>query len=65
MNELKKFVGKEVKIYPGDTRKKRGILLEINEYGFVFEITFSQCASYIVGKRRFISFNSNLKFEEV
>jgi hypothetical protein len=65
MNELKKLVGQEVKIYPGDTRKKRGTLLEINEYGMVFEITYSECKSYVVGKRRFISHSNKLTIEEI
>lgn len=54
--EFESFIGKEVKIYPGDTYKKRGILTEINEYGFLFKITYADDnAYYKVGESVFIS----------
>lgn len=33
------FLGKEVNIFPGDTNRKFGIVLDINPAGVVFEIT--------------------------
>jgi hypothetical protein len=41
MKYLKELVGKKVQIYPGDSNKKEGILLEINEMGYVFKITLN------------------------
>ncbi len=43
---IKEFVGKEVQIYPNDTYKKYGILLEVSEHGFLFKITESKADNY-------------------
>lgn len=53
---FEKFVGREVKIYPGDTHKKRGILEKVDEYGFTFKITYAEDRSdYRVGETVFIN----------
>jgi succinate dehydrogenase flavin-adding protein (antitoxin of CptAB toxin-antitoxin module) len=65
---MKEFIGKEVKIYPGDTYDKYGKILEITDQGVLFLITRSEEKSnrgYTVGKKRFISFSARLSFEEV
>ena len=66
-NSLQSLVGKEVHIYPGDSQKKRGILLEISEQGFLFKITFysGKDADYEVGKLHFISKNNLLSLKEI
>jgi hypothetical protein len=66
-NTLQSFVGKEVQIYPGDSYKKRGILLEISEQGFLFKITFysGDDKQYEVGKLHFISKNNLLSLKEI
>jgi hypothetical protein len=65
MSLLKSFVGKEVNICPADTRKKRGIILEISNAGIFFNITYAEFSSgYQVGDIHFVSFGSNLSFTE-
>ena len=56
----KEFVGKEVKIYPSDTKLKCGKVIDADENGVVFEITSSRSEAYVVGKRYFIAYSANL-----
>jgi|TARA_R110000822_G_scaffold67162_1_gene163754 hypothetical protein len=67
MKYLKELVGKKVQIYPGDSNKKEGILLEINEMGYVFKITFYSGTDnqYQVGKIHFIGKNNNMSLREI
>ena len=37
-----KFVGKEVILFPNDTFKKRAIIVDVNEIGWTFKITWAQ-----------------------
>jgi hypothetical protein len=63
MKELSKvsdFIGKEVIIYPGDTNKKMGIVLDITDAGVMFKIT--KGLEYGVGDIVFISFSARLSF---
>jgi len=46
MTNIQDLVGKEVKIYPKDSYKKRGILLSVDSNGYTFEITFSEDIIY-------------------
>lgn len=56
------LIGQEIILYPHDTYKKRAILLEVNQYGYLFEITFAQESSgYKLGEIRFI--NHSCKIE--
>jgi hypothetical protein len=59
---MQDLVGKEVQIYPGDTYKKWGIVLEVNDNGILFEITKADdnALSYQKGSIRFISYSANL-----
>lgn len=59
---MQDLVGKEVQIYPGDTYKKWGIVLEVNDNGMLFEITRAESGapSYSPGSIRFISYSANL-----
>ncbi len=60
--ELNDLIGQEVKIYPGDTYKKWGRIIDINDNGVLFQITKSECVNYEVGSIRFISYSANLSF---
>lgn len=62
---MKELIGKEVRIYPGDTRSKQGIIVEMNADGVLFKITESDCSDYSVGKLHFISYAARLNFEEI
>jgi hypothetical protein len=66
MEELSKvsdFIGKEVSIYPRDTRSKMGIVLDITPAGVMFKITKADLSSgYTVGEVVFISYSANLSF---
>jgi|688.fasta_scaffold915386_1 hypothetical protein len=66
-NSLQVLVGKEVQIYPGDSNKKRGILLEISEQGYLFKITYYSGTdrNYEVGKLHFIGKNNNIIIKEI
>jgi len=62
--KLKELVNREVKIYPGDTYYKYGIIEEVNDNGVLFKITSAHPkSSYTEGKYVFISFSSKLTFE--
>lgn len=59
------FVGKEVKIYPGDSESKFGIVKAVNEHGVMFEITQGdRSGQYQVGKLHYIAFSARLNFRE-
>ena len=47
MNEytFDNLIGQEIMLYPNDTYKKRAILLEVNQYGYLFEITYADKSS--------------------
>lgn len=58
------FMGKVVRIYPGDTYSKEGRIVDINEKGVTFRITSSQANAFSVGKLHFEAWKS-LSFELV
>ena len=62
ISQLKDLIGKEVQIYPGDTYKKWGIVLEVNDNGVLFKITRAEngASSYQKGSIRFIAYSANL-----
>jgi len=62
MGEL---LNKTVQIYPGDSKKKEGILKDINQSGCTFLITKSESEDFTVGKLHFISYSANLSFCEI
>lgn len=57
------MIGKEVQIYPGDTYRKWGRIVDIKDYGVLFQITKSEAPDYEVGSYRFISFSAKLSFQ--
>jgi len=61
------WVGKEVQIYPGDTRSKWGKIVDMNEHGVTFLITnyTGNDAEWQVGKKTFVSYSSKLSFREI
>lgn len=59
---LEDLIGEEVQIYPGDTYKKWGRIIEVTDKGVLFEITRSHAQDYSVGSIRFISYSANLTF---
>jgi len=63
--QLKDMVGKEVLIYPGDTKSKQGTIAGVEDQGIMFKITKSQDSSYRVGSLHFISFSANLAFSQI
>tara|TARA_R110000868_G_scaffold290470_1_gene550669 strand:- start:1351 stop:1557 length:207 start_codon:yes stop_codon:yes gene_type:complete len=66
-NSVLSLVGKEVQIYPGDSDKKKGILLEVSEHGFLFKITFYSGSgkNYEVGKLHFIGKSNPMTLKEL
>ena len=67
MAKITDLIGKEVKIYPGDSYKKTGIIEEMNDCGVLFRITSysGDDGNYEVGQLRFISYSSNLNFQTI
>ena len=59
------LVGHEVAIYPGDTNKKYGKIIDISEQGILFCISKSQDKEYNVGSFHFISFSARLSFSTI
>lgn len=62
IESMKDLIGKEVKIYPGDTYLKWGVILDMNEHGVLFRISKSYCDTFKVGSIRFISYSARLTF---
>jgi hypothetical protein len=61
------WIGKEVQIYPGDTHKKWGKIVDMNEHGVTFLITnyTGNDHEWQIGKRTFVSYSSKLSFREI
>jgi len=61
------WMGKEVMIYPGDTQKKWGKIVGMNEHGVTFLITkyTGNDGEWVEGKKKFISYSSKLTFMEI
>ena len=61
------WIGKEVQIYPGDTRSKWGKVVGMNDAGVTFLITRYEGSDreWIVGKHKFISYSAKLSFIEI
>lgn len=59
------IVGVKVQIYPGDSYSKFGIIREIDEKGYTFEITESQAREFEVGDFIFWSHATPLKMKLV
>jgi hypothetical protein len=59
------FLNKNVQIYPSDSRKKFGTIIDINKAGVTFKIYDSVCDAYTVDSVVFISFANNLTFRKV
>lgn len=58
-------VGVEVQLYPGDIHSKFGIIREIDETGFTFEITQSQASEYKTGDFIYFSHSKSLSMKLV
>lgn len=56
-------IGVEVQIYPGDSYSKFGIIREIDEKGYTFEITESKATEYTPGDFIFWSHATPLKMK--
>ena len=63
MDYLESFVGQEVQLFPGDTYDKYAKLLEINKYGYIFEITRCAGYEYKVGDIVFFNHSCNVIFK--
>ena len=66
IKRIEDLIGKEVQIYPSDTYKKWGKIININDNGVLFLITRAEnnCGSgYEIGSYRFISYSANLSFK--
>ena len=59
---LEDLIGEEVQLYPGDTYKKWGRIIEVTDKGVLFEITRSGDQDFSVGSIQFISYSANLNF---
>jgi hypothetical protein len=60
-------IGDTVKMWPGDTYAKVGNILEINEYGWVFEIVKGthENSTYKIGDILFVSHSNNLTLVKI
>lgn len=61
------WLGKEVQIYPGDTRSKWGRIVGMNAHGVTFLITRNQNNDneWPIGKHKFIAYSAKLSFVEI
>ena len=61
------WIGKEVQIYPGDSHKKCGKIVGMNDAGVTFLITRydGHDKDWVVGKHKFVSYSAKLSFIEI
>ena len=57
------YIGKKIKLYPNDTYLKYGVIKNVDDLGWVIEITESKADSYKVGQEYFISHSKSFIFE--
>ena len=61
-----KYVGKQVRLYPGDTYYKFATIIDLDELGWMFKITKSHPSNgsnWKVGQTYFINHSNNVIFE--
>ncbi len=60
------FQDKEVWLFPGDTYKKRGIVVSIDDFGITFKITYYNGSDkqYQVGLLYYITYSSKIVMSE-
>jgi hypothetical protein len=61
-----KYVGKQVRLYPGDTYSKHAIITDVDDLGWTFKITKSSDRNgdnWKVGQSYFISHSHTVIFE--
>ena len=57
---LDEYIGKEIELYPGDSYKKWGILLDYSPVGILVKITRSVSHSeYLEGDIAFFAYSAN------
>lgn len=57
------YVSKNIRLYPGDTDAKYGIIQNVDDLGWTIKITESKSKHFVVGQEYFISHSKNLIFE--
>ena len=63
-----KYVGKAVRLYPGDTYSKYAIITDLDDLGWTFKITKSSegnGGNWKVGQSYFISHSKSVVFEYI
>ena len=56
------YVGKAIQLFPGDTYRKFGVIKNVDDLGWIVEITESKCDHYKAGQEYFISHSYEFKF---
>lgn len=59
------YVGKEIRLYPGDTYSKWGIIENVDDLGWTIRITKSYAQNWAEGKIVFISHSKEFIFNFV
>lgn len=57
------YIGKKIRLYPGDTYSKYGVIKNVDDLGWTIQIISSVAAEWIVGQTYFISHSKNFTFE--
>lgn len=57
------YVGKKIRLYPADTDPKYGIIKNVDDLGWIIQITSSSSRYWVVGQEYFISHSKNFTFE--
>lgn len=63
----KLFLGKDVKIYPGDTYRKTGTVVAVDDNGITFKVLSydGSDSQWVVGKMIFISYSVKIIISEI
>ena len=62
--EKKRYVGKSIQLYPGDTYSKFGVIVDVDDLGWTVKITKSSsgCKDFVVGQEYFINHATKFMF---
>lgn len=63
--DKKKYVGREIQIFPSDNYSKFGIITDVDELGWTVQITKSESTHYVVGEKYFFGHARNVTFKFV
>lgn len=63
MYDKQNYIGKNIQLYPGDTFKRYGKILNVDDLGWTIEITDTNSRIYAIGDVIFISHSKSFIYK--